>query len=149
MLEGYNQYPPMPGISELARSGRPDTMRVFKVWIINWREEITVTSGATEALACAFLSLIEPGDEVVVFAPTYDAYLPMIRRSGGVPRVVRLAPPDWRFDRAMLEAAFSERTRAGGAEQPPQPHRQCLRAGQDLTLLAEYLRALRLRGRLR
>ena len=57
-----------------------------------------VTSGATEALAGALLALIEPGDEVVLFQPMYDAYLPLVRRAGGVPRFVTLQPPHWRFD---------------------------------------------------
>ena len=58
--------------------------------------EVMVTSGATEALAGALLALVEPGDEVVLFEPAYDAYLPLVRRAGGVPRFVKLAPPDWR-----------------------------------------------------
>ena len=56
-----------------------------------------VTSGATEALAGALLALIEPGDEVVLFQPMYDAYLPLVRRAGGVPRFVTLQPPHWQF----------------------------------------------------
>ena len=70
-----------------------------------------VTSGATEALAGALLALIEPGDEVVLFQPMYDAYLPLVRRAGGVPRFVTLKPPHWTFDEADLAAAFSPRTR--------------------------------------
>ena len=71
-----------------------------------------VTSGATEALAGALLALIQPGDEVVVFEPTYDAYLPLVRRAGGVPRLVTLRPPHFRLTEDALAAAFSERTRA-------------------------------------
>jgi len=136
VLDGYNQYPPMPGIPELREAVAGHYAR-FQGLDLNWREEITVTSGATEALACAFLSLIEPGDEVVVFAPTYDAYLPMIRRAGGVPRVVRLAPPQWRFDRAMLEAAFSERTRLVVLNNPLNPSASVC-PPEDLALLAEF-----------
>src|SRR6185369_14192023 len=51
---------------------------------LDWASEVTVTSGATEALAAAFFGLIQPGDEVVVFQPFYDSYLPIIRRAGGV-----------------------------------------------------------------
>ena len=61
--------------------------------------EVMVTSGATEAIAGALLALIEPGDEVVLFEPMYDAYLPLVRRAGGVPRFVTLAPPAFRLDR--------------------------------------------------
>ena len=147
VLDGYNQYPPMPGIPELREAVAGHYSR-FQGLDLDWREEITVTSGATEALACAFLALIEPGDEVVVFAPTYDAYLPMIRRAGGVPRVVRLAPPHWRFDRAMLEAAFNERTRLVVLNNPAQSHRQRLPA-RGPRPPGRVLRALRRRGRMR
>ncbi|MGN6361560.1 MAG: aminotransferase class I/II-fold pyridoxal phosphate-dependent enzyme [Thermomicrobiales bacterium] len=73
--------------------------------------EITVTSGATEALADAMLAFLDPGDEAIVFEPFYDAYVPLIRFAGGVPRVVTLHPPDWSFDPAELAAAFNARTR--------------------------------------
>jgi aspartate/methionine/tyrosine aminotransferase len=136
VLDGYNQYPPMPGLPELREAVAAHYAR-FQGLDLAWRQEITITSGATEALACAFLALIEPGDEVVVFAPTYDAYLPMIRRAGGVPRVVRLAPPHWRFDRAMLEAAFNERTRLVVLNNPLNPTASVC-PPEDLSLLAEF-----------
>ncbi len=136
VLDGYNQYPPMPGLPEL-REAVAAHYRRFQSLDLAWREEITVTSGATEALACAFLALIEPGDEVLVFAPTYDSYLPMIRRAGGVPRVVRLEPPHWRFDRAMLEVAFTERTRLVVLNNPLNPTASAC-SPQDLSLLAEF-----------
>ena len=136
VLDGYNQYPPMPGIPELREAVAAHYAR-HQGLDLDWREEITVTSGATEALACAFLSLIEPGDEVVVFAPAYDAYLPMIRRAGGVPRVVRLAPPLWKFDRAMLDAVFSPRTRLVVLNNPLNPSASVCDP-EGLALLAEY-----------
>jgi N-succinyldiaminopimelate aminotransferase len=136
VLDGYNQYPPMPGLPELREAVANHYAR-FQALNLDWREEITITSGATEALACAFLALIEPGDEVVVFAPTYDAYLPMIRRAGGVPRVVRLGPPHWRFDRKVLEAAFSARTRLVVLNNPLNPTASVC-PPDDLALLAEF-----------
>ena len=98
---------------------------------------MTITSGATEALACAFLALLEPGDEVVLFAPVYDAYAPMVRRAGGVPRFVRLAPPAWRFDRRALEAVFSEKTRLVVLNNPLNPTATVC-PQEDLALLAEF-----------
>ena len=136
VLNGYNQYPPMVGLPELrqavaAHYGRTQGLD------LDWASEITVTSGATEALAATFLGLIEPGDEVVVFQPVYDAYLPMIRRAGGRPKLVRLSPPQWRFDRAMLEAAFSDRTRFVVLNNPINPAGLVL-PDEDLALLAEF-----------
>ena len=97
---------------------------------------MTITSGATEALAAAFLALIEPGDEVIVFQPFYDAYLPLIRRAGGVAKFVSLKPPAWRFDRPMLEAAFNERTRFVVLNNPNNPAGVVL-PDEDLALLAQ------------
>ena len=136
VLHGDNQYPPMAGLAVLREAAARHYHRRQGL-NLDWREEVTVASGATEALAAAFLGLIEPGDEVVVFAPTYDSYLPMIRRAGGVPRVVRLAPPHWRFDRAALEAAFSARTRLVVLNDPLNPTATVC-PPEDLALLAEF-----------
>ncbi|HEY2483034.1 MAG TPA: aminotransferase, partial [Caulobacteraceae bacterium] len=103
---------------------------------LDWKTEVTVTSWATEALACAFLALIEPGDEVVLFAPVYDAYAPMVRRAGGIPRFVRLSPPDWGLDRQALEAAFSPRTRLVVLNNPLNPT-ATVAPEADLAMLAE------------
>src|SRR5471030_401583 len=136
VLNGYNQYPPMAGTSELREAAARHYAR-FQGLDLDWKREVTITSGATEALACAFLALIEPGDEVVLFQPLYDAYLPMVRRAGGVAKLVSLGPPDWRFDRAALEAVFSDRTRLVVLNNPLNPTASvCPEA--DLALLAEF-----------
>jgi aspartate/methionine/tyrosine aminotransferase len=110
VLDGWNQYPPMLGLPEL-RAAIAHHYRRFQGLALDPESEIMVTSGATEALAGALLALIEPGDEVVLFQPMYDAYLPLVRRAGGVAKFVTLKPPLWTFDEADLEAAFSPRTR--------------------------------------
>jgi N-succinyldiaminopimelate aminotransferase len=135
VLNGYNQYPPMTGLPELRQAVAAHYARTQGL-DLDWASEVTVTSGATEALAATFLALIEPGDEVVVFQPVYDAYLPLIRRAGGVPKLVSLQPPGWRFDRAMLEAAFTERTRFVVLNNPNNPAGTVL-PDEDLALLAE------------
>jgi aspartate/methionine/tyrosine aminotransferase len=136
VLNGYNQYPPMAGLPELRQAVAAHYARTQGL-DLDWASEITVTSGATEALAAAFFGLIQPGDEVVVFQPFYDSYLPIIRRAGGVPRLVSLQPPHWRFDRAMLEAAFTERTRFVVLNNPINPAGVVLPEA-DLALLAEF-----------
>lgn len=136
VLHGYNQYPPMAGLPELRRAITDHYARTQGL-DLDWEREVTVTSGATEALAAAFLGLIEPGDEVVVFQPLYDAYVPLIRRAGGIPRLVRLSPPHWRFERAMLEAAFTPRTRMVVLNNPLNPAGVVL-PEEDLALLAEF-----------
>ncbi|THD70656.1 aminotransferase [Phenylobacterium sp.] len=134
-LNGYNQYPPMAGLPELRQAVAGHYARTQGLEL-DPMSEITVTSGATEALAAAFFALIEAGDEVIVFQPLYDAYLPLIRRAGGVPKLVSLAPPRWRFDRAMLEAAFSDATRFVVLNNPNNPSGVVL-PDEDLALLAE------------
>jgi aspartate/methionine/tyrosine aminotransferase len=136
VLNGYNQYPPMAGLPELRQAVAAHYARTQGL-DLDWASEITITSGATEALAAAFFGLIRPGDEVVVFQPFYDSYLPIIRRAGGVPRLVSLQPPHWRFDRAMLEAAFTERTRFVVLNNPINPAGVVLPEA-DLALLAEF-----------
>ncbi len=136
LIEGSNQYPPMRGLPELraAVAGHYARRQGME---LDPDTEITVTSGATEALAAAFLSLISPGDEVVLFQPLYDAYLPLVRRAGGVPKLVSLKPPHWRFDRAMLEAAFSDKTRMVVLNSPLNPA-AIVTPEEDLALLAEF-----------
>jgi N-succinyldiaminopimelate aminotransferase len=137
VLNGYNQYPPMAGLPGL-REAVAEHYRRGQGLDLDWRSEVTITSGATEALAASFLALVRPGDEVVVFQPVYDAYLPLIRRAGGVPKLVRLEPPYWRFDRAMLEAAFTEKTRFVVLNNPINPAGVVL-PREDLELLAEFV----------
>jgi len=110
VLDGWNQYPPMLGLPEL-RQAIAAHYRHWQGLELDPDSEIMVTSGATEAIAGALLALIEPGDEVVLFQPLYDAYLPLVQRAGGVPRIVRLEPPHWQFTEEMLAEAFNERTR--------------------------------------
>src|SRR5579872_6643291 len=110
VINGWNQYPPMMGLPEL-RQAVAAHYRRFQGLDLDPTVEVMITSGATEALAGALLALIEPGDEVVLFQPIYDAYLPLVKRAGGVPRFVTLRPPDWRIEESDLAAAFSGRTR--------------------------------------
>jgi aminotransferase len=83
--------------------------------------EITVTCGATEAMAAVFLALLDPGDEVIVFEPFYENYGPDAILAGAKPVFVPLEWPDWRFDPDRLRAAFTDRTRAIIVNTPHNP----------------------------
>jgi aspartate/methionine/tyrosine aminotransferase len=83
--------------------------------------EITVTSGATEAIFDVIQALIGPGDELITFEPFYDSYLPSAILAGGTLRPVRLHPPDWHFDRDELTDAFNQRTKAILVNTPHNP----------------------------
>ena len=137
-LDGPNQYPPMRGLAEL-RQAVAAHYRAHQTIALDWQREVTITSGATEAIAAALLAFIEPGDEVILFEPMYDAYLPMVRRAGGTPRVVRLHPPHWRLERAALEAAFTDRTRVVVINTPHNPCASVMSA-DELAMLAELCR---------
>jgi len=110
LLEGWNQYPPMMGLPALRQAVAHHAGRFYGLEV-DWQSEVMVTSGATEALAACLFGLIEPGDEVVLFEPLYDSYVPIIRRAGGVPRFVRLRPPGWSFTEEDLRAVFSPKTK--------------------------------------
>ncbi len=133
LTERSNQYPPMAGIPEL-REAIADHYRRHQGLDLA-PAEIAVTSGATEALAAAIFALVSPGDEVVMFQPLYDAYLPLVLRAGGVPKLIRLAPPDWRITAAALDAAFTDRTRLVILNTPLNPSGTLL-SGEELDLVA-------------
>ena len=139
VLDGYNQYPPSRGLPELRRAVAAHYARTQGL-TFDPDAQVTVTSGATEALAAAILALVEPGDEVILFQPAYDAYAPLVRRAGGVPRFVTLSPPDWRWTAAQLEAAFTPRTRAVILNSPVNPTGVVV-PHEDLETLAAACRA--------
>jgi len=136
VVGGWNQYPPMMGLPEL-RQAIAAHYRHWQGLDIDAERETMVTSGATEALAGALMAVLEPGDEVVLFQPMYDAYLPLVQRAGGVPKFVTLKPPHWRFDEADLAAAFSPRTRAVLFNNPLNPSGTVFERDQ-LELLAAF-----------
>jgi aspartate/methionine/tyrosine aminotransferase len=136
VVEGWNQYPPMMGLPEL----RTAIAAHYKHWQgldLDPDTEVMVTSGATEALAGALMALIEPGDEVVLFEPMYDAYLPLVRRAGGVPRFVTLQPPHFRLSEEALAQAFSPKTKVVLFNNPLNPTATIFSA-DDLALLARF-----------
>ena len=109
LLSGSNQYPPTMGIDRL-RGGIADHYRRFHGLSVAGAD-VLVTSGATEALAAALFALIAPGDEVILIQPMYDAYLPLVRRAGGVPRFATLRPPAWRLPIDEIAASIGPKTR--------------------------------------
>ena len=102
ILDGPNQYPPMQGLPALRQAIAAHYQR-FQSLDYDPATEVIVTAGATEAIAASILALVSPGDEVVMIAPLYDAYLPMVRLAGGVPRFINLHPPHW----ALTDKALS------------------------------------------
>ncbi|HKG77291.1 MAG TPA: aminotransferase [Beijerinckiaceae bacterium] len=136
VVEGWNQYPPMMGLPELRAAVATHYGR-WQNLDLDPETEVMVTSGATEALAGALLALIEPGDEVVLFEPMYDAYLPLVRRAGGVPRFVTLQPPRFGLTEAALAQAFTPKTKVVLFNNPLNPTATVF-SPEDLALLAQF-----------
>ena len=136
LMEGWNQYPPMMGWPELRQAVARHYAHHQGV-SLDWESEVMITSGATEAIAGALMALIKPGDEVVLFQPLYDAYLPLVLRAGGVPRFVTLEPPHWRFTEAMLAKVFSDKTKLVLFNNPLNPA-GIVYGKEDLDLLARF-----------
>ncbi|MEU3566941.1 aminotransferase class I/II-fold pyridoxal phosphate-dependent enzyme [Kitasatospora sp. NPDC036755] len=129
--EGVNQYENPDGNALLREwiacslPGRPDPAT-----------ELTVTAGASEALAVALLAAVDPGDEVILLEPFYENFLSAVALAGGVPRFVPAQGPDWAPDPAALTAAFGPRTRAIVLNSPANPTGRLL-TDEELDLIAE------------
>jgi aminotransferase len=99
-------------------------------------QQVTVTCGATEAMAAVFLAMIDPGDEVIVFDPFYENYGPDAILAGAKPVFVPLEPPGWNFDPQRLRDAFTERTKAIIVNTPHNPTGRVF-TREELDLIAE------------
>ncbi|MFZ9760405.1 MAG: methionine aminotransferase [Candidatus Kapaibacteriota bacterium] len=111
IASGKNQYAPMIGLPALRRAIARHQSR-FYVHEVDPDLEVTVTTGATEGLLCTLLAFINPGDEVIVFEPCYDSYVPVIRMAGGIPVPVTLHEPLFKFNHHELREAFTDKTKA-------------------------------------
>jgi aspartate/methionine/tyrosine aminotransferase len=120
ILAGPNQYAPVAGVPELRQAVARANQRFYGL-SYDWRSEVVVTAGATEALAAAFLAFLQPSDEAIILAPCYDSYAPMIEAAGAVAKSVNLTPPSWAIEAAEIEAAVTERTRVIAINTPHNP----------------------------
>ena len=143
MREGHNQYAPMPGVIPLREAL---SMKIERLYGHTYDPvtEITITSGATEALFAALTALVHPGDEVLLFQPAYDSYVPAIQLSGGTPVFVTLRPPDYRIDWDAARRALTPRTRAIVLNSPHNPTGMILTADdmRELGRLLEHTDAI-------
>ena len=117
---GCNQYAPGRGIPELL-DGIASHAAAFYNIEVNPETGVLVTPGATEAIFCSIMGLVDPGDEVIVIEPFYDSYVPGVQMAGATPVYVSLHPPNWTFDPDELRGAFNDRTRAIMINTPNNP----------------------------
>ena len=135
ITNNINQYPITWGDKAL-RDAIVEKTRWYLGLDLDPEKHITVTCGATEAMAATMLALVDPGDEVIIFEPIYENYGPDSILCGATPRFVRLHAPDWHFDRAEIEAAFNNKTRAIIINTPNNPTGKVF-SRDELTFIAE------------
>ncbi len=138
MHAGRNQYPPMIGVPEL-RAAITAKVEALYGMRFDTEDEVTVTAGATQALFTAIAAFVRPGDEVVVFTPMYDSYVPAIESVGGKAVFASLTFPEYAPDWNQVRALVTPRTRMIIGNSPHTPTGSLLSA-KDLSALAEIVR---------
>lgn len=134
---GHHQYPPMIGVEPLRDAIAAKLKRCYGVEV-DASTEVTVTSGASEALFDAIQALVQPGDEVIVLDPAYDCYDPAIRLAGGRAVHIPLEPPTFSIDWERIDRAITTQTRALILNSPHNPTGSIL-AADDLQQLASVV----------
>jgi len=147
MRQGCNQYAPMTGVPALRKAIADKAVALYDA-VYDPEAEVTVTSGATEALYAAITAVVRPGDDVVIVEPAYDAYEPAVRLNGGRAVFVPMTFPGYRMDWERVRQAVSDRTRLLILNSPHNPtgrvftaediaQLKTLVAGSDLFILSD------------
>jgi aminotransferase len=136
MDQGVNTYTRFDGREEL-RQAIADKQKRFTGMEVDPEREIVVSAGATGALYCACLALLNPGDEVIVFEPFYGYHISTLVATGAVPVYAPLELPDWSFTRASLEKALTPRTRAIIINTPANPSGKVF-SKEELQIIAAF-----------
>ena len=110
MKLGFNQYAPMPGILKLREA---IAMKTYESYSVNYNpiSEITLTAGATQAIYTAVSAFIREGDEVIVFEPAYDSYVPAIQLNGGIPIFIQMKTPEYKIDWDEVQKMIGQKTK--------------------------------------
>lgn len=120
MQKGFNQYVPMQGFMPL-RESLAEKIDFLYGTAINPGTQITITPGGTYAIYTALTTILQPGDEVIVFEPAYDSYIPNIEINGGIAVRINLEFPDFSIDWEKVKAKLSDKTRAIMINSPHNP----------------------------
>ena len=135
---GVNQYAPMAGIPAL-REAVAEKIEALYGARYDVEHEVTIVPGATYAIYTAVAALIRPGDEVILFEPTYDSYAPAVEVHGGLPVYVQMQYPDYHIDWQAVEAAITPRTRMMILNTPNNPSATVM-SGEDMRQLENLLK---------
>ncbi len=135
MRSGNNQYAPMQGVPKLRNKIAEKARQLYHAHY-DPETEITITSGATEALFAAIAAAVNGGDEVIVFEPAFDAYVPIVLLNGGIPVFVSLKHPDYHIDWDEVNDAMSSKTRLIILNSPHNPSGAVL-SREDISALID------------
>jgi methionine transaminase len=138
MKKGHNQYAPMPGLARLREAIAGKMERLYSA-AYSPEKEITITAGGTQAIYAAITSCIKEGDEVIVFEPAYDCYVPAIELNGGIPVYIQLKAPDFHIDWNEVKKVVSQRTKMIVINTPHNPTGTILTA-RDMQMLEKITR---------
>lgn len=137
ITKGMNQYAPMSGLPVLREQIAAKVERLYGNPVS--ADEVTVTSGATEALFAAIAAVVRSGDEVIMFDPAYDSYEPAVELNGGVAIRLQLQAPQFKMDWVQVKAAITSKTRLIILNSPHNPTGTVLSA-EDMQQLLELVR---------
>jgi methionine transaminase len=133
MQQGYNQYATMPGVAALRQVLADVILKTYRHQV-SWETDITITSGATEGIYACISAFISPGDEVILFDPSYDSYDPAIRLNGGIPVQINLTFPEFAIDWDVVKKKITSRTRMIMINTPHNPTGSVLKKADLLEL---------------
>lgn len=134
---GFNQYSPMPGVMALREKISEKTKELYGA-CYDPETEVTISCGATEACFAAISSLLRPGDEVILFEPAFDVYLPAIRLAGAIPVYTELHYPHYRIDWDEVKSKISSKTRLIIMNSPHNPTGTVI-SQEDIIALKEII----------
>ncbi len=138
MSSGYNQYVHMNGLPAL-REQLAEKIKSLYSAKVNADTEITITPGGTYAIYTALTTILQPGDEVIVFEPAYDSYIPTIEINGGVPVLIPLIYPDYKIDWGLVKQKITAKTKLIMLNTPHNPTGAVLSA-EDITQLQSIVK---------
>lgn len=118
--KGFNQYAPMQGVLDLRKSISEKIKKIYGKHY-DFEKEITVTAGATQALYTAITSVVKRGDEVILFEPAYDSYVPDVLSNGGIPVYIPLNQKNYSYDWEFVQSKISGKTKAIILNSPHNP----------------------------
>jgi len=138
MRQGFNQYAPMQGVPILRQRIVEKIHRLYQA-DSNPETDITITSGATEALFCAISAVVNPNDEVIIFEPAFDSYLPVVQLNGGIPVFSKLRYPDYSIDWDEVKKKITSKTKLIILNSPHNPTGTVI-TKQDIVQLQEIIK---------